>query len=249
MTILCATAFVSLAALPAPVALWAQAEPAPPSAIEPADPGSATNGGAAATPDDLKGDFVPPAPPFFAEVAFRLTQRPGADPGPKLGVGIGLTLGGRWAELWRLVELSIALDFAYAHHRADVQGVRLLPNGQEETFDGQRLSSENTFGALQRFSLLLPLVRPWVGVGTGLSLGYFSSDETVFRPGGARALRPYGHFAGGVALPLAGQTYLDLRVDYHAMTDNPEFKTAAGDSRRVFGDLFGIAVAFGSRLP
>jgi hypothetical protein len=248
---LCVSAFAAVASW---TPLWAQAEPAPPlTPAELSDPGQASEEPSAPPPAPLPSglptDLMPLPPPSFAEASLLLTQRPGADPTTKTGIGIGLTLGIRWAMLWQQVELSTALDFAYAHHRKNAEGVRTLPNGMEETFDGERLSSENTFGALQILMIHLPYVRPWVGVGGGLGVGYFSSDEKDFRPGSTRAYRPYAQFAGGLAFVLWGQNYIDLRVDYHAMNTNPIFQTAAGVPKNVFGDLLTIGLAFGSRLP
>ena len=251
VTFLCVSAFAAAASW-AP--LWAQAEPAPPlSTAELSDPGQASGEPSAPPPGptaaELPADLAPLPHPYFAEAALRLSQRPGADSTPKIGFGVGLSLGFRWAMLWQQVELSTALDFAYAQHRKNVDGVRILPNGMEETFDGQRLSSENTFGALQILMLHLPRVRPWLGVGGGLGVGYFSSDEKEYRPGSARAFRPYAQFTGGLAFLVWGQNYVDLRVDYHVMTQNPVFQTATGASKNVFGDLLTLGVGFGSRLP
>lgn len=229
--------------------LWAQAEPAPPETSHDAGAPGSPPASSAPQAAELPGDLLAPTPPYFAEAAIRLAQRPGVALGPQLGVGVGLTLGARWLTLWQQIELATALDFAYAQHRKDVQGIRLLPNGMEETFGGQRLNSENTFGALQTFMLAVPFVRPWVGVGGGVAVSYFSSDEKAFRPGSTRAYRPYGQFAGGIAIALRGQNYLNLRVDYHVMTHNPQLQTESGVPQTVFGDLVTVGVGFGSRLP
>lgn len=227
-------------------ALVAQAEVAPD-----ADPGEAEVPRAADLPpvDNL---LPPPPPPFFTEATVRLSYRlgPASDnAGPPVGVGFGFTLGGRYALIGNRVELAAAADFAYAHHRKGVEGVRTLPSGQLETFDGEQVISENTFGAMQLASLLFAGVTPWVAVGGGLAVGFFESDAPRLRPGTQRAYRPYGQLAAGARFPLAeGPFYIDARVDYHLMLSEPALGTEAGERPQVLGDLVAVGAAFGSRF-
>ncbi|MDX2020829.1 MAG: hypothetical protein SF187_11355 [Deltaproteobacteria bacterium] len=244
MAFLCVSA---LAVLLPPSALFAQAEPAP--AAGPGDPGPAAPPWEAAPGgENTQLDLRPLPPRVFAEAALRLTTRPSVDLGPTVGFGVGFTLGVRWAMLWHQVELATALDFGYAHHRKNVAGYRINERGVEEKFGGQRLGSENTFGALQIAKLAVPYVQPWVGVGGGVAIGYFSSDERGFDGDGTHTYRPYAQVAGGLAVPIAGQSYLDLHVNYFAMTSNPRFAGKDGVATSVFGDVFVFGVAYGSRL-
>lgn len=199
--------------------------------------------------EDLPLDLHPLPPRLFAEASLRLTNRPAVDLGPAVGFGVGFTLGVRWAMLWNQIELATALDFGYAQHRKNVTGYRLNDQGVEEKFGGQRFASENTFGALQIVKLHVPYVHPWVGVGGGLAIGYFSSDERAFNGAGTHEYRPYGQVAGGLTVLLSGQSYLNVHVHYFAMSSNPSLGGVDGLPKTVFGDLFAVGVAYGSRLP
>ena len=245
MAFLCVSA---LAVLLPSAALNAQAEPAP--VGNEADPGFSTQPTSQppSRNEDVPLDLRPLPSPLFAEAALRLTHRPAVDLGPAVGFGVGFTLGVRWAMLWNQVELATTLDFGYAQHRKNVPAYRINSQGVQEKFGGQRFGSENTFGALQIAKLHVPYVHPWVGVGGGLAIGYFNSDEPAFNGAGTHEYRPYAQFAGGLAVLLSGQSYLDVHVGYFAMASNPAFTGADGLPRRVFGDLFAFGLAYGSRL-
>ncbi len=225
--------------------LWAQAEAAP-------DPGPAPELAPSASLPRVHNELPVAPPPIFAEAAVRLSIRlPPAsnNAGPPLGVGFGFMLGSRYALIAHRLELALALDFGYAHHNKGVQGERTLPNGLTETFDGQQVISENTFGVLHLFNFVFAQARPWVGFGGGLGVGYFESDTPAFRPGATRSYRPYGQIAGGVSVPITEPLYVDLRVDYHLMLTEPVFTPESGEAQQVLGDLVTVGVAFGSRFP
>ena len=198
------------------------------------------------------GNALPPVPgPIFVEAVVRMAYRlpPASDnAGPALGIGFGLMLGRRYALLGNRLELAAALDFGYAHYNKRVQGARTL-NGVQEAFEGQQVISENTFGVLHIFNFLFANVRPWVGAGGGLSVGYFESDAPAFRPGASHAYRPYAQIAMGASVPLTTAVYVDLRIDYHLMLNNPLFTPETGASKQVLGDFITGGLAVGSRFP
>lgn len=206
----------------------------------------------ALAPGPSAAQTPPPPPPVWTEAAVRLTYRPAPasdEAGPALGFGFGFGLGMRYGLPCGHFEFGTSLDFGYAHHQREVVGVRVLPNGTEESFEGQREITENTFGVLQVATLLAGRWRPWGGLGGGLAVGFFDSPERSFRPGSDRAYRAYGHAAIGLQFVVQGQTYLNLRLDHQGMLGDAAFATSDGQSRRVFGDLVMAGISLGSRLP
>ena len=224
----------------------AQAEPAPD-----VDPDDAAHPSEAELPQ-VANVLHPPPPPLFMEAAVRASHRLGAagqNAPPAWGIGFSLVLGTRYAYVADRVELGLALDFGYAHHSQDVEGIRVLPSGERQTFEGQQLLSESTFGLMHTAAAVFERFRPWVGFGGGLAVSYFDSDAPRFQPGARRAYRPYAHGAAGVAVPLwGGPSYVNLRVDYHHMLASGIFTNFEGTRTEVMGSLVGFGAAFGSRF-
>lgn len=229
-------------------ALVAQAEPAPDAASgdDPAETAPSTE------LPPVQNVLHPPPPRLFTEAAVRASHRlaPASDnAGPAWGIGFSFAFGGRYAYVADRIELGVALDFGYAQHSQDEQGLRTLPSGEEQVFEGQQLISESTFGVTHVASAVFERVRPWVGVGGGLAVGHFDTDAPAFRPGARRAYRPYVLGSAGVAVPLwSGPTYVDVRVDYHRMFGNGDFTSEQGTTTQVLGDLLGFGAGFGSRF-
>jgi hypothetical protein len=218
--------------------LWAQAEQAPPPA-----PASAPKP-VAATP-------APSVPPNGVSVHARFAYRVGAE-GSTIGPAAGFSLGGmferRYLGTRGGVELAAAVDFFHDQFSASVVGSAPDATGVETEYPGQRTMSRTSFALLQILAWRATDLRLFVGVGGGVSIGYFSSPELQFRPGSASAAQPLARGVVGAEFSLTRLMAIVVRADYsHAFT-RPIFTTDTATTHSLFGDILdagaGLLVRF-----
>jgi hypothetical protein len=207
--------------------LWAQAEQAP--APAPAPP---------------KQSLAKPAPSVpangvsvHARFAYRVGSE-GRNVGPAAGFSLGGTFERRYLATRRGIELGVAGDFFYDRFSTDVTGSAPDASGQEMTFPSERTLSQTSFALLQTVGWRATELRVFVGVGPGLTIGYFSSPELALRPGSTNAAQPLARGMLGVEFALSALTAVIVRADYtHAFT-RPTFTTETAAQYSLFGDLF-----------
>ena len=224
------------------VALWlAQAEPAPPAAAPPAaEPGPAEAAPAPPAPaPEPAAEATPVEPAYFLAVGFgggRRLAPAAADVPPAYGLAVSTVIGRRYALVYDRVELGAAFHFAYGRFSKGVTATT-VQNGMEVSFDDIRSVAHYDFALVQTIAVVLGPVRPFAGVGLGLGLGHFLTQEKDYRPGTARVTRPLARANLGfdVALPAS-----DLRIgadlDYARLFNVPTFTTEAGRPLQVFGE-------------
>jgi hypothetical protein len=204
---------------PVPAAPVPAPAPAPPPAAEPAEPllGWAlglTVGGAYRLPP--AGEAVPPG----------------------FGFSFSTFVGWRYA---RLAPVDLALQATFGYHRFSrtVPLTKMVAPGQEQAYDGTRALSMGDFTLLQTATLDLGRVRPWFGVGGGISLDHFSSAEPRFEPGEASQTVPILQVGVGLHLEVAPQTDGGLQLDYvHSF--GSDFVTTRGERLDLFGDRLAV---------
>lgn len=226
-----------------------QAEPEPGARAE-----GAPQGGRAVGPS--------PLPAFDVTAVARGSLRlPPRDLGPALGFGFALSAELRYLSVQPWLALGAQLDLGHLRHARDVEGTRTGPDGQEQTFPGFRILADNQFCLLQTLGAARPVLghpaRAWLGLGGGLALGDFQSDERTLRPGSATALRAVTRAALGLEIDLTdgepGGAFLAVRADLTHPLRATRFASrspdgAAGPPVRLFGDTLTLGMAIGSRF-
>jgi hypothetical protein len=161
---------------------------------------------------------------------------------PTEGFSLGASLQRRYLRIAEVVDLGAGLDLFYDRFAEGVLGSAPDASGAEQSFDGQRLLTETSFALLQTVSLNLGPVRPWLGLGGGLTIAYFSSPEQELRPGSTSAVQPLARAGIGADIPLRGRAAVGVRADYSYLFTQPTFTTQAGQTFRPFGNLFDVGI-------
>src|SRR5436190_1782537 len=230
-------------ATPAPPA---QAEPAPAPAAAPAVPAPATTapGAASPTPPAPSGpDEPPPAPANSVSVHVRYAYRVGSD-GDSLVPAAGMSLGGEFER--RLVgfktgfELGLAANFFYDRFSKEVVAPSTDPMVQATV--ATRTLSQTTFALLETTAWRYADMRLYLGIGAGLTVGYFASPDLT--ASSTTSLQPLARGVFGFDFAIATRTAAILRVDYSHTFDRSDFYTAAtpGVTHPLFGDLFDAGI-------
>jgi hypothetical protein len=226
--------------------LLAQAEPAPPEAPPPAtqpDPNA---------PDPaLQGANTVSV---HASVAYRLDSGGSAATlGPAGGFSLGGTFERRYYKLSGIVELGAALDFSYQRFATAVEGVGMTAYGEDVPLDGQRVLSKTGFALLQTVAARAGRLRPFVALGPGVVINFFSSPELALRPGSTTVVQPTAQVTAGLGVDVGQNMVFVMRLDLvHPLTD-PVFEPTMSPQSpaprfALFGDViaagFGLAVRF-----
>jgi len=238
-----------LVTLPIPIliGLLAQAEPAP---AEPtAQPAEAATSGNAAEAAPAEA----PAPTPALPAASKPEPGPGTAGGEALPVLLGFRAGADF-QLSGDVTPRVGYSFSpfgqydYARIAEGLQlGVRaefvfdrfqqLLQSGQD------RALSFFDFVLLATGTVELGLVRPWAGVGAGLGLAHFSSDQASDQPGNSSTTRPLIVGAFGLDVAVRRGMLVGLHGEYRGMLDKPDFLLDSGKSLKPFSDRLSAQVA------
>jgi hypothetical protein len=219
---------------------WAQAEPAPASA-PPAAPASAPI-------------VAQPAPPLEPSdnalgVYGGWGRRVGSTAdavGPANGFSFGGSYERRYLVLPRGFELGAAVDFFYDKFQTNVPYTAVV-YGQQQTFTGQRIISEASFVALQTAAWRRGRARPFVGLGVGFTVGYFSTPEQLFRPGSFDATQPLARGVAGLQVAITHNIAVAVRAGYSLVFTRPTY-TPSTTSYSFLGDFFdadvGVVLGF-----
>ncbi|HMF41497.1 MAG TPA: hypothetical protein VKQ32_12425 [Polyangia bacterium] len=232
----------------APPAPPAQAEPAPASPA-PAVPAPATNAPASAapappaTPTPRLPDEPPPAPANSVSVHVRYAYRVGSD-GDSLVPAAGLSLGGEFER--RLFgfksgfEIGLGANFFYDRFSKEVVAPSTDPMVQATV--ATRTLSQTTFALMETTAWRYADMRLFLGVGAGLTVGYFASPDMTANS--TTALQPIARGVFGFDFAIASRTAAILRVDYSHTFDRSTFYTTAtpGVTYPLFGDLFDAGI-------
>jgi hypothetical protein len=201
--------------------VWAQAEPAPPPPPPPAAPIE---------------EPPPPVKPNTLSVVGQLATRVRVDEQalpPRNGFGIGGSFERRLLPLGPAFELGAAVDFLYDHFET--------AGATAGTTD---VTSDTSFALGATLGWVGPGVRPFVAVGGGLNVGYFTSSESPLVPASTTAVQPAARAAAGVDVALTTAIGLVARIDYTLTFTRPPTTTATGATYSLFGDVlhFGAGV-------
>jgi outer membrane protein W len=210
------------------LASWvAQAEPAPPPP---------------AAPVVAKPAPPPPAPDNTLGAYFGWGRRLGSEAqavGPANGISVGGSYQRRYLTFGAGFELGAAFDFFYDKFQTDVTGATMVAPGQEQLFPSVRVISQTNFALLQTAAWRRGRVRPFVGIGLGATIAYFSSPELVFRPGSFEAAQPFGRGMGGLDVVITHDTAVSLRAGYTLVFTHPTY-TPNTTTYSFLGDLFDL---------
>jgi hypothetical protein len=230
------------------------------SAPAPATPGAPTPATSAPVPPAPQGPAAaaPPVPPpavaepatpppaNSASVYVRYAYRLGAgsdDIVPTSGFSLGGEFERRLAAFPTGIELGIAMDFFYDRFTKDVIATSVGPMGDPAPGIGTRTLSQTTFALMETTGWRYADMRLYVGVGAGLTVGYFVSPDISST--GDTDLEPLARAVFGFDFAIAPRTAAILRVDYtHTFYRNIYFVGPTGESHPVFGDLFDAGIGF-----
>jgi hypothetical protein len=137
------------------------------------------------------------------------------------------------------VDLDVEFEFTLNRFTRERSVSSLDPtSGATTTVTHERALEHYDFVLLQVAGVPLGRLRPWVGAGAGLALGYFADTEPSPDdvPAEARLTRPVVRAAAGLELALGRNLILGLRTTYGWVTWKPAPR--AGNATRVpiFGD-------------
>jgi hypothetical protein len=217
----------------------AQAEPAPP---EPPPGPPLPDPGAAAEPAPPRANAVS----VNARVAYRLGGDGGDNLGPSGGFALGGTFERRYLTVAGVLELGAAFDFGYQRFATGVVGTGTTYPGETETFDGQRVISRTSFALLQTAAIRGHGLRPFVGLGVGIGIGFLSTPEATLQPGSETVVQPEAQGTAGVDVDLGGNMALVIRADViHPLTDplfSPSVLVQPQQRYALFGDVIDAGV-------
>jgi hypothetical protein len=217
---------------------WAQAEPAP--AAEPPPPASR----AAPTTPPLGAAATGPSAPAPLDNAFGVTvnfaHRQGHE-GQSIGPANGISVGGDYQRRYLVtpdgLELSGGLDFFYDRFSTDLTGQMMLDPGL-----AQRVVSQTNFALMQTVTWRKGRLRPFVEVGGGATIAFFSSPEVALRPGSYDAVQPIARGAVGLSVVVYHDVAATLQGMYtHAFT-RPVFTASDGTTYSFLGDLLDLGL-------
>lgn len=212
------------------VVLWlllAQAEAAPAPPIPPPPPGAQPSA-APVLPED------PRLLSAFLGGSFRLAA---SDlPGPSTGFSIGGAFEYRYRRLGapegQPLLLGVGLSFFHDHF---TQGV---PEASSD-----RVLTQTAFVLSQTAALPLAAgVTPWLSLGAGLTIGYFSTPETALQPGSISTHQPALAAGAGLDVTIHRDAGVRLRVHFMHTLLRPDFVTDNGGHLDLFGDLLDMDV-------
>jgi len=224
-----------------------QAEPAPPpaAAASPAVPAPATTAPSAASPTPpapSRPDEPPPAPANSVSVHVRYAYRIGSD-GDSLVPAAGMSLGGEFER--RLFgfksgfELGLAANFFYDRFSKEVVAPSTDPMVQATV--ATRTLSQTTFALMETTAWRYADMRLYLGIGAGLTVGYFTSPDVTANS--TNAIQPLARGVFGFDFAIATRTAAILRVDYsHTFNRTDVYITAPGAVHPLFGDLFDAGI-------
>jgi hypothetical protein len=225
--------------------LLAQAEPAPPEAPPPPLPGQ-PDPNAVPDPALLGANIVS----VHASLAYRLDSG-GSDAtlGPAGGFSVGGEFERRYYKLSGIIELGAALDFSYQRFATGVQGVGTTVPGEDVPFDGQRVLSKTGFALLQTVAVRAARWRPFVAVGPGVVINFFSSPELALRPGSTTVVQPTAQVTAGLGVDVGQNMAFVARLDVvHPLTEPVFEPTMSPQSPAPRFALFGDVIAVGCGL-
>lgn len=215
--------------LPILVALLSQADPAPPPV-----PGPAAAPAGQVTP----ATEAPPldnAVAFAAGAGYRLGDA--ADQvGPSLGFVFDAVIATTYARVEGAVELGLEVDLSFERYARTVDASRMIAPGVEEPFEGLRKLMHYDVALLQTVALERQRIRPWVGAGGGLDVGYFQTGERDLRPGEHTMVRPLIRAGGGLDVAVRAETSVGLRVDWARPLRPTSYLRTDGTRVTPFGD-------------
>lgn len=218
---------------------WAQADPAP--AAPPAVPNVAP--GTPAVPTGADNRFA-----LGAGYARRLGAE-GGTLGPRNGFAVGADYERRFLALPNLLELSAGLEFRYDKFQTAVSGTPIP--GEVQAYSGDRVLSQTSFAAVADGAWRWRRLRPFVQIGAGATIAYFSSPEMNLRPGNLTAVQPLARGTAGLDVAITGQIGITVRVAYTHVFTHPTLTTDATSGAPAtysfLGDLFdaGAGVVLG----
>ena len=94
-------------------------------------------------------------------------------------------------------------------------------------------------------------LRPYVQIGAGATIAYFSSPEMTLRPGSLTAVQPLARATAGLDVAITAQIGITVRVAYTHVFTHPTLTTDATSGAPAtysfLGDLFdaGAGVVLG----
>ena len=176
----------------------------------------------------------------------RYAYRVGAE-GDGVVPASGFSLGGEFERRLRAfqtgIELGVAIDFFYDRFTKDVIATTVGPMGDPEPAIGSRTLSQTTFALMETTGWRYADMRLYVGVGAGLTVGYFVSPDVS--SSGNTDLQPLARGVFGFDFAIAARTAAILRVDYtHTFYRDSYFVGPTGESHPMFGDLFDAGIGF-----
>ncbi len=219
---------------------WAQADPAP--AAPPVPPATAS------------APAPPPASDNRLSLAAGYARRLGAEGGalgPRNGFAVGGDYERRLVTLPSLLELSAGVDFRYDRFRTPATGTSAPVPGEVQPYSSDRVLSQTSFAATAGAAARWRRLRPFVQVGAGATIAYFSSPEMTLRPGNLTAVQPLGRGTAGLDVAITDQIGVTVRLAYTHVFTHPTLTTDANSGAPAtysfLGDLFdaGAGVVLG----
>lgn len=184
---------------------------------------------------------------FAAGIGYRLGAA-ASDVPPNMGVALTTLIQHRYATVGRGLDLGVTASFAYERYARDVRVSTMVAPGERVNIDGVRALTIFDFAALQTAGLSLGRVRPWLGVGGGISLQHFRSPEEAYKPGEARETLAVLLGAAGADVDFAPSSDIGLRLEYAHALPRPTFTTEAGRAVNVFGSRVTLRLAVSYRF-
>ena len=212
--------------------ILAQAEqaPAPPPPVPPAPPEP--------PPPSLANSFA-----LMAQYAYRF-RTGGANVEPTSGFSLGGGFEHRILTLPSGPEVGVAVQFFYDRFATGVGGAATVPGAVDST----RELSETSFALSGTAAWPAGWFRPYLALGAGVTVGYFSSPEAELAPGSATAVQPLARLAGGFDFALSPTVAIVVQTDYTLTFTRPKFTTDALTTYSLFGDLFHLGAGFLARF-
>jgi hypothetical protein len=216
---------------------WAQAEPAP--AEPPAAPSVAPAAAAPAAPAPLADNRLS----VGASYARRLGDEGGAL-GPRNGFGVGGDYERRIVALPSEIDVSAGVDFRYDKFQTGVTGTSAAVPGEVQADAADRVLSQTSFAATGGLGWRWRRLRPFVQVGAGATIAYFSSPEMTLRPGNLTAVQPLVRGTAGLDVAITPQIGVAVRAAYSHVFTHPTLTTDASSGAPAtysfLGDLFDV---------
>ena len=91
-------------------------------------------------------------------------------------------------------------------------------------------------------------MRPFVALGGGLNVGYFTSSESPLVPASTTAVQPAARAVAGVDLAFSKAIGLVVRADYTLTFTRPLVVTPSGRTFSRFGDVLHVGAGVVARF-